>query len=99
MALTGFFNDGICYATLSEAMDAHYSSAQASAGGSTYVYDPVAGWSIQSPNVVGIVPAPSNIFPACDPSAAFLDGITIAYAVMGVMVTALIWKKLQSAVR
>jgi len=96
MALTGFLNNNICHSTLSSAMNAHYSSINTIAGNPFYTFDNLTGsWSISQAGVLS--PAPSNIFPSCDPTAAFTDGLTVAYLVLGVMVTAIIWKQLQRA--
>lgn len=108
MAMTGAIYGEHCYPSSSEAVDAYYSNlAPAQTPGATsYVLEYVktgAVWNLESYSVssTGVwttrstTAAPVPTFPACDPAANFLDGVTIGWGVAAamIMVSALMFIK------
>lgn len=90
-----------CYQTAAEAVDAYYSGKEPSytAGSTSYLsyFEKVAGvWTIVRKSIAsnGAVTnltsstAPALVFPDCDPSTNFLDGMTIGWMIAAAMVSA-----------
>jgi len=101
MAATGAIYGVKCYPSQSDALDAYYSQvAPAQAPGTTsYVSEfvKVSGvWNIRQYSVssTGVwttrstTAAPVVTFPTCDPSEAFMDGVSIGWGVAIAMVAA-----------
>ena len=90
-----------CYQTNAEAVDAYYSGKEPSytPGSTSYLsyFEEVAGvWMIIRKSIAsnGSVTnlnsstAPVVVFPDCDPTSNFLDGMTIGWAIASAMIAA-----------
>lgn len=101
MALTGAVLGDRCFPSQAEALDAYYSqNAPAQTPGTTsYVNEFVKSgstWQINQYSVssTGVwttrstTNAPVITFPACDPTANFVDGVTIGWGIAAAMVAA-----------
>lgn len=107
----GSFYDGKCYTTNSEAADAFFSSKEPSytAGSTSYQswYEKSVGgvWQIKRQSIAsgGAITnlttsnATVPTFTACDPSADFMDGVTIGWGVASAMVLVAAIKMMQRA--
>lgn len=101
MAMTGAVLDNKCFSSQAEALDVFYTrAAPAQTPGSTsYVNEFVKSgtvwqmkqYSVSSTGVwttLSTTAAPVITFPSCDPSASFMDGLTIGWGVAAAMVAA-----------
>jgi hypothetical protein len=99
VAATGAFYGEHCYASQSEAVDAHYSqSAPAQTPGATsYLQEFVnvsGAWVIRQFEITSAgamslryeTMAPIPVFPACDSAEKFLDGVTVGWGIASAMI-------------
>jgi len=104
-AINSLYN-GVCYASVSDANDAYYSSVPpaVTAGNTTYfsqftLYQGV--WKLWTNTCVSGTCTTQGYaftghgFPACDPSESFNDGMAMGWDVAGAMILALsvVWLK------
>lgn len=108
MALTGYVQSGICYSTLTEAVDSHFQSVSpvVLASGSTVYFQknvPLNLWQrvevTAPPSIYKFTAVAVPSFPPCDPASAYNDGMVLGWGVVFSMLAVVSFAQLYKATR